>query len=145
VSVAPIHREILVDAGPDTAFELFTRHIGAWWPLGDFSLFGPSASVSFEEGGLLMERGPDGVSACWGEVIKWDPPAAVSFTWHPGNPDFSSSVTVTFEARAEKTLVTLTHEGWEAFADPEAARAQYDKGWPVVLDHYAGHVSGPRP
>lgn len=142
MSVPPIRREVLVDAGPEMAFELFTGHIGAWWPLAEFSVYGDSATVSFEESGLLMERGPDGASNCWGEVLSWDPPATVSFTWHPGDPSVASAVTVTFEERDQKTLVTLTHEGWEAFADPDAARAVYDKGWPVVLDHYAGHVSG---
>lgn len=32
--------------------------------------------------------------------------------------------------------MTLTHAGWEAFADPAAARAEYDEGWPQVLELY---------
>ncbi|HEY1920202.1 MAG TPA: hypothetical protein VGH27_31910 [Streptosporangiaceae bacterium] len=28
----PIRREVLVPAGPDRAFEVFTARIGDWWP-----------------------------------------------------------------------------------------------------------------
>ena len=40
-----------------------------------------------------------------------------------------------------QTLVRLEHAGWEAFADPAAARAEYDQGWPLVLDCYHEYVS----
>ena len=49
---------------------------------------------------------------------------------------------MTFAAAQDQTLVTLEHSGWEAFADPAAARAEYDHGWPVVLDGYRDHVAG---
>ena len=34
-TVPPIRREILVDADPDTAFEVFTAGLGQWWPLAE--------------------------------------------------------------------------------------------------------------
>ena len=36
----PIRREILVDADPLTAFEVFTGRIRQWWPLEDLSVYG---------------------------------------------------------------------------------------------------------
>jgi uncharacterized protein YciI len=77
-------------------------------------------------------------------VSRWDPPEAVAFSWHPGySADRASRVEVTFAAAGSgQTLVTLTHTGWEAFADPAAARAEYDQGWPFVLERYAQHVAG---
>ena len=73
----------------------------------------------------------------WGTVTRWEPPTAVAFTWHPGQPaERASHVEVTFAAADGQTLVTLEHAGWEVFADPAAARAEYDQGWPVVLDRY---------
>jgi uncharacterized protein YciI len=80
----------------------------------------------------------------WGTVTRWDPPEAVAFSWHPGySADRASRVEVTFAAAGSgQTLVTLTHTGWEAFADPAAARAEYDQGWPFVLERYAGQVAG---
>ena len=70
------------------------------------------------------------------------PAAAVAFTWHPGAPpDEASNVEVTFTAADAQTLVRLTHAGWERFADPAAARAEYDLGWPVVLGRYRDHTA----
>ena len=68
----------------------------------------------------------------------------MAFSWHPGQPpERASQVEITFAAAGGQTLVTLEHTGWEAFADPAAARAQYDQGWPVVLDCYRCYAAAP--
>jgi uncharacterized protein YndB with AHSA1/START domain/uncharacterized protein YciI len=135
-SVPPIRREVLVEAGLELAFEVFTARIGVWWPLVDFSVHGAGATVSFS-GDRLVERSPAGEAAVWGTVTRWEPPHAVAFTWHPGaGPDRASDVAVTFTPAGEQTLVTLEHNGWESFEDPAAARAEYGQGWPAVLEAY---------
>jgi uncharacterized protein YciI len=147
-TVPPVRREILVDADPDAAFEVFTAGLGQWWPLGEHSVHGVrglDATVSFEKmsvGARIVER-TEGHDTVWGTVTRWDPPAAVAFSWHPGySADRASQVEVTFAAAdSGQTLVTLIHTGWEAFADPAAARAEYDQGWPFVLERYAGHFA----
>jgi len=97
--------------------------------------------VAFTDG-QIVERSADGEAAVWGTVTRWEPPAAVAFTWHPGQPgERASHVEVTFAAAAGQTLVRLEHTGWDAFGDPAAARAVYDHGWPIVLDCYHEHVS----
>lgn len=132
----PVRREILVDAPPDRAFTVFTDDIGGWWPLGSYSVFGAAATVAFEEG-RIVERSPEGETAVWGTVREWEPGRVVSFTWHPGHDaDQASAVTVTFHDRVDRTLVVLEHSGWEIFADPEAARAEYEGGWVGVLGCY---------
>jgi uncharacterized protein YciI len=145
-TVPPIRREILVEADPAAAFEVFTGGIGRWWPLD-----GKDATVAFTEssmgsfaGGQIIERSADGETAVWGTVTRWEPPEAVAFSWHPGQPaERASHVLVTFAAaEAGQTLVRLEHAGWEAFADPAAARAEYDHGWPMVLGRYSAHVTG---
>ena len=134
--VPPIRREVLVDAGPAVAFEVFTSRIGLWWPIADKSVFGAGGTVAFA-GGQIIEQSADGERVVWGTVTRWEPPAGVAFTWHPGyGPDRASHVEVTFAAAGPQTLVTVTHAGWDVRADPAAARAEYDHGWPVVLDHY---------
>jgi uncharacterized protein YndB with AHSA1/START domain len=45
-------------------------------------------------------------------------------------------VRLTFTDLGEQTRVRLEHSGWEIFDDPAAARAEYDEGWPHVLDCY---------
>jgi activator of Hsp90 ATPase-like protein len=69
--------------------------------------------------------------------------STVAFTWHPGQPaERASHVEVTFAAADVQTLVSVKHTGWDAFADPAAARAEYDHGWPLVLGRYQEHVAG---
>jgi uncharacterized protein YciI/uncharacterized protein YndB with AHSA1/START domain len=136
VTLPPIHREILVDAPPDAAFALFTSKIGDWWPLAELSVFGAGATVGFEDG-ALVERSPDGQSAEWGQVTSWLPPGEFSMTWHPGRDTLAASqITVTFRAAGDQTLVVLEHAGWDVFADPAAARAEYEHGWLEVLRLY---------
>jgi uncharacterized protein YciI/uncharacterized protein YndB with AHSA1/START domain len=136
IRIPPIRREILVDADPQTAFEVFTAQIGQWWPVAEHSVYGAGATVALD-GGQIIERAPDGATSLWGTITRWEPPETLAFSWHPGYAaERASYVEVTFAAVAGQTLVTLEHSGWEVFADPAAARAEYDEGWPVVLDGY---------
>jgi uncharacterized protein YciI len=129
-----------VDADPATAFDVFTARLGRWWPLAELSVYGDGAAVSFA-GGQIIESAADGRAAVWGTVTRWEPPDAVAFTWHPGqSAEHASHVEVTFAAAAGQTLVTVEHTGWEVFADPAAAREEYDHGWPMVLDRYGDAV-----
>ncbi len=139
----PIRREVLVDADPAIAFEIFTARLARWWPLA--SGFGVylDGTVAFA-GGQIIERSADGQLVVWGTVTRWEPPDAVAFTWHPGyEAARASRVEVTFTAADRQTLVSLAHSGWEIFDDPAAARSQYDQGWPKVLLHYAELVTRP--
>jgi uncharacterized protein YciI len=139
--VPPIRREILVDADPATAFAVFTERISQWWPLEDLSVYGPGGAVGFADG-QIVEQSASGDAAVWGTVYLWEPAAALAFSWHPGGPpDQATHVEVTFTRADAQTLVTLTHTGWERFADPAQARAEYELGWPVVLGTYRDHVA----
>ena len=139
-TVPPIRREVLVDADPTTAFDVFTAGIGRWWPIAELSVHGAGATVAFVDG-HIVEHSPEAVESVWGTVTRWEPSVAVAFTWHPGHePERAGQVEVTFTATEGGTLVTLEHSGWEKFEDPRAARDEYDRGWPKVLDLYRDHV-----
>ena len=138
--VPPLRREITVDADPGTAFAVFTAQIGRWWPVTGHSVYGAGATVAFT-GGQIVERAPDGATAVWGTVTRWEPGHVVGFTWHPGRPaDQPSHVEVSFTPVGAQTRVVLEHSGWEVYGDPAAARAEYEQGWPVVLDRYQDHA-----
>ena len=129
-----VRREVAVAAGQHRAFELFTDHIGAWWPLEEHGVFRDS-TVSLE-GDLLVERSGDQESV-WGEVLAWDPDRAVTLTWHPGSAvEHATELNVEFVAVADETLVTIIHTGWERMPDPDAAAAEYGFGWPGVLTRF---------
>jgi uncharacterized protein YciI len=139
-AVPPIRRQIVVPADPARAFDAFTGSIGAWWPLAELSVNGAGATVAFVNG-EIVEQSPDGRRAVWGELLRWERGVAVAFTWHPGgSPERASYVEVTFEPASSETVVTLEHRGWDVFDDPAVARAEYDQGWPQVLDQYHDHV-----
>jgi uncharacterized protein YciI len=134
--VPPLRREVLVACAPEDAFELFTAHIGAWWPLKTHSVHGARASVAFEDGVLVERLGT--ARSVWGEVVYWDRPNGFRMTWYPGHgPERATEVAVSFAPDADATLVTLTHSGWERLADPGGVRAEYEHGWPVVLEQYS--------
>jgi uncharacterized protein YndB with AHSA1/START domain len=146
-AVPPLRREVLVDAGSDVAFEVFTRRIGAWWPLAHHSVYGVDAEVSFVDPGVgarIVESKDGEDDTVWGTVTHWVPGELVAFSWHPGMPaEAASRVSVSFEERDGKTLVTLEHTGWESFGDRAAeARENYAGGWAVVLDAYFAAVTG---
>ena len=138
--VPPVRREVLVPATPELAFAVFADEISGWWPIGSHSVF-HDGTVAFVDG-RIVEYSADGRESVWGTVLDWEPPGRMSFTWHPGRPPAGAGrVTVTFTAVGEQTLVVLHHEGWEGYADPLAARQEYDSGWPRVLAEFVAGVA----
>jgi uncharacterized protein YndB with AHSA1/START domain len=140
-SLAPLRKTVAVPIGQSRAFELFTARIGEWWPLATHSVgLEDALRVTFpgEVGGAIVETLRDGTTCVWGTLTGWDPPAGVSFTWHPGQHSASAGdVEVRFVADGtERTVVELTHSGWQRRADGAEARGGYDSGWEVVLGRY---------
>ena len=139
-TAAPLLRTVTVAVPVERAFEVFTRRVGDWWPLRTHGCFEEdSAGVTFESG-RLVERSKAGDEAVWGEVLAWEPPTRIAFTWHPGYPegDPTTEVEVRFRAQGGSTVVELEHRGWERLGGrAEDARASYEVGWPIVLGRYA--------
>jgi uncharacterized protein YndB with AHSA1/START domain/uncharacterized protein YciI len=141
--MTPLRREILVAASRETAFTLFTAHIGAWWPQSDFSVYGGLGSVAFEGDRVVERHGAD--ESVWAEVTAWNPPERLALSWHPGNdPSKATDVHISFTEVAAGTRVVLEHSGWERTAAPEAARTEYGNGWPIVLTRFKGRVEPAR-
>jgi uncharacterized protein YndB with AHSA1/START domain len=143
-TLAPVSRTTFVRCSPQHAFTVFTEQIGGWWPLQSHTVYeGDASSVAFEDG-RIVERASDGRTDVWGEVLSWDPPSQLSFSWHPGQPDSErTQVTVAFRAEGDGTRVDLEHVGWEIFggkADETRAGYANDDGWTAVIDRYASHI-----
>lgn len=142
--IAPVLRAVHVRRSPEQAFRLFTDRFGSWWPLASHGLYGErAAGVAFEDG-RIVERSLDGEHTVWGEVLAWEPPTRVAFTWHPGRDDGPrTEVEVRFLADDNGTRVELTHAGWERYGDQaEDVRSSYSgpNAWGKVLDDYC-HVA----
>ena len=146
---APVRRQILVPLSSAESFEIFTRDIGRWWPMGEHSVDGAGGTVSFT-GRALVETTSTGNSSVWGEVLEWIPGRLLRMTWHPGGtPERATEVRVTFDeidraAGGVDTLVTLEHDGWERLADPQGRRDEYNGGWVGVIARY-GRATVPDP
>ena len=145
-TIAPVLRSVTVECTPEHAFRVFTERLGDWWPLGKYSVYGEeAASAAFEPGvgGRIVERSRAGEESSWGEILAWEPPTHVAFTWHPGHAadEPSTEVELRFVAVGDATRVELEHRGWEVLAKPEETRSSYDQGWPAVLDRYAAAAS----
>ncbi len=138
----PIIKTVHVNAAPSVAFDIFVNRIAKWWPLDGHAVSAadgkPAFGVTIEPkvGGAIYETTWDGARADWGEVLVFDPPHRLAFTWHPGtNRDKPTRVEVTFlDSGAGRALVTLTHSGWDIWAeDAPDKRSGYDSGWDHVL------------
>ncbi|WP_022881507.1 SRPBCC domain-containing protein [Gryllotalpicola ginsengisoli] len=143
MTARPLRRQTIVACSPAAARELWLHGLDTWWPLDGFSVFGPDSTVEVRDRDIV-ETAPDGRTAVWGTITS-DEDDRLAFTWHPGRgPETASQIAVTFVRAAEEaTLVTLVHDGWDSYPDPEATRAHYATGWATVLDRLAATRAAP--
>lgn len=146
----PIIKTLVVNVTADKAFDVFVNRIANWWPLDSHAVsasHGKSAlavTVEPKVNGAIYEALFDGSRADWGRVLEFLPGQRFAMTWHPGSDaDRSTRVEVVFEKQGlDRTLVTLTHSGWEIWAsEATEKRGNYDRGWDHVLERcFAGAV-----
>ena len=149
-TIAPVRKTAIVRCTIQAAFRLFAEEFATWWPLNTHSIGQDSAETCGIEGhvgGRIYERLRDGQELIWGKVLRWNPPHALEFTWHPGRePDSAQTVEVTFTATGEGTRVDLTHSGWELLGERALeTRQTYDSGWEVVfVERYGARCAAER-
>lgn len=85
-------------------------------------------------GGFLrwVGPGPDGkpVTYVQGDILRWEPPKLLQYTFSMGASKVPSRVTIELEPETEATKVTVNHDGWAA-DDPSYASCA--DGWPRIL------------
>jgi uncharacterized protein YndB with AHSA1/START domain len=153
MTLSPLIKSILVPLAPGPAFDLFTRRMAEWWPLGTHAvsantLKAPASGVTVPPlvGGVVMETQADGTTAPWGTVTTFEPGHCFAMTWHPGHdPARATLVSVAFATEGTGTRVTLTHSGWDAREDGAAARQSYEDGWEALLSHDFARVAAAAP
>jgi uncharacterized protein YndB with AHSA1/START domain len=128
--MAELVREVLIDARPETVFELLTvpsRHVE--WQ-------GTEADLDPRPGGIYRVL-VAGNHAAVGEFVEVIPNEKVVFTFgwdapdHPIGPG-STTVEYTLEPEGDKTRVRLVHRGL-----PDDAVAGHTHGW----DHYIARLA----
>jgi hypothetical protein len=140
-TTAPITKTVRVACDPETAFRVFTREIGTWWPTGTHAVrAGAVRELVFEEreGGEVYEVSEEGERAHWATVTAWEPPARLVISWHV-NPERAAptEVEVRFAPDGGGTRVVLEHRNWELLgAEGADARERYRSGWDPVLERF---------
>jgi hypothetical protein len=154
MSVAPVRREIVVEASQQRAFNVFTQEQGAWWPLATHHVGDKPAETAIIEpraGGRWFERAQDGSECDWGRVLVWDPPGRLVLAWTVtpkslGPEPVMTEVEIRFVAVGPATTrIELEHRFFERFGDAaERMSGAYgsDNGWTTVLRLYAARARG---
>ncbi len=95
-------------------------------------------------GGRIYELARNGDRHDWGEVVAWEPPHRVVYTWHLFfDPAEATRVEVTFEQTGEKTRVQIHQSGFERLGPPGIDRRERTLGaWGVLTPLYQA-VTGP--
>ena len=149
-SVAAVKKQVVVKAGLEQAFNVFTDGFDTWWPRGHHIGKQPlqKAVIEPRPGGRCYGREADGNECQWGTVTTWDPPNRLVIAWQIGpswqfEPDLAkaSEVEVRFTAEARGfTRVDLEHRHFERHgADFEKVRIPVDSagGWDGLLQMFA--------
>ena len=148
----PVHVTVTIARAPEDVFRVFTRDIAEWWPLPTHSVAADTfegkvraETVVFEGrvGGRIYERMSDGREVDWGQVLVWEPPHRVIFSWKPNlDPVPPTEVEVSFNQEGSATRVDLEHRGWERLGKEGLRKRQiYERGWPGVIEAFARHPS----
>jgi uncharacterized protein YndB with AHSA1/START domain len=144
--LAEIRKTIELDAPLERAFEVWTEHVGRWWPLAQHSVSGADATGCVIEpgvGGRLYETSRSGEEHLWGRVAVWEPPRRLAYSWHP-QVELSerTMVLIMFTPLAPgRTRLSLTHSGWQP--GQEERRTRYHAGWDGVLQNgYVAYLAG---
>lgn len=139
----------IVDVPPELAFSVFVDRFSDWWPA-VYTFAGDNLQyigLEQEAGGRCIERDVGGNELVWGEVLIFEPPEQVVFSWwiQPDrtineNPERASEIEVRFIDERSLTRIEFEHrklsrhgDGWEMMRDAMASR----QGWPMLMQLYS--------
>jgi uncharacterized protein YndB with AHSA1/START domain len=147
ISIAPVHKQITVNANQQRAFDLFTNGMSRWWPATHSILKSPLKQYVVEPrtGGRWYAVGEDGSTGQTGYVIDWQPPRLVVLAWQLSaewqfDPALVTEVEVRFVPEsANTTRVELEHRNLQRMGERSAqVRSMVDApaGWTAILESF---------
>lgn len=152
-SIAPIRKQVVVDATPEKAFKVFTDGVDRWWPREHHIGTSPlkRAIIEPREGGRWYSECQDGTECDTGKVLAWEPPKRVVLAWQitaqwQFDPAFVTEVEVNFISEGPKqTRVTLEHRNLDRYGVmAEQLRAMMDgpTAWERTLQLFGAVATG---
>ena len=131
----------VVGCEPYHAFTTWTTRATSWWPPEHTMSHEEGSQIVFEPkvGGRIFERIPNGQELDWGEIVEWDPPRRLRYSWHiTTDRAHATDVEIVFrELPDSSTRVEIEHGGWDGLG--EVGRSWRDAnhaGWDGVLPAY---------
>ena len=151
--IEPIRLVFRVECTPDHAFMTWTRRIGTWWPADHTASGEANLGVILEGrvGGRIYERTGAGAEHDWGEVLAWEPPHRLIYSWHLRRERADATeVEVRFLPDGDATRVEIEHRGWERLgAEGITSRDRNFGGWSSLLPYFiwaaASAAAGTKP
>ena len=143
--IEPLRLSLDVECGVEHAFRVWAELTTRWWPA-DHTVTGEAGlEVRFEPraGGRIFERTADGREHEWGEVLVWEPPVRLAYTWHlRADRADATEVETTFRALgANRTRLEIEHRGWERLGARGLPRRDANRGgWRTLLPHYESWI-----
>ena len=139
--IEPIHLTVDVACAAAHAFTIWTARTSQWWPVSHTVSTQPGLQVVFEprQGGRIFEQTPSGDHFDWGEILVWDPPRRLVYSWHlRADRADATVVDVTFADQGDdRTRVDIVHRGWERLGAAGQARREGNlAGWGGLLPHF---------
>ena len=146
--IEPLHFKWEVQCDPSFAFALWTERTALWWPPTHTASNEKGATIVFEPrvGGRIYERAAHGSERDWGQVLAWEPPHRLVYTWHlMSDPADATEVEVRFHANGDgTTTVEIEHRGWDRFGSGGAEnRDANHRGWSGLQPHYVAACNSP--
>lgn len=144
--IEPLRLAFDVACTPEHAFMTWTERIGTWWPA-DHTASGDDDLVVILEGrvgGRIFERTRGGTEHDWGEVLAWEPPHRLVYSWHLRRDRADATeVEIRFRAAGPATRVEIEHRGWERLgAEGRTWRDRNLGGWSSLLPHFIEAAGG---
>jgi uncharacterized protein YndB with AHSA1/START domain len=140
--IEPLRHAFRVDCSPEHAFMTWTERIATWWPSDHTASGERNLQVVLEGriGGRIFERTGSGAEHDWGEVIAWEPPHRLMYTWHLRRDRADATeVEIRFMSEGDSTRVEIEHRGWERLgAEGKEWRDRNLGGWSTLLPHFIG-------
>ena len=147
IKIAPVRKQVTVNASQQRAFDWFTREMSRWWPATHSTLKSPLKQYIVEPraGGSWYAVGEDGSTGQTGHVIDWDPPQRLVLAWQLNgqwqfDPQLITEVEVRFVAEGPAaTRVELEHRNLQRMGETaEQIRGMVDApgGWSAILESF---------
>jgi uncharacterized protein YndB with AHSA1/START domain len=143
-TIAPIKKELLVEASQETAFKVFTEKINLWWPTTHHVGSCPMTELVLEPwvNGRWYSKHEDNSEANVGHILVWDPYGLLVLNWQV-NGNFQYDTSITSEVAIQfipegpkKTKVKFEHRDLDRLGGGEKVIDSMNEGWGMILNLY---------